>query len=66
MPSKFRSRWLGPFIVINVFPHGAIEIKSEATNKVFKVNGHCLKNFYEGAQENLVKEVQLQETLYHD
>ena len=66
MPGKLRSRWLGPFIVINVFPHGAVEINSEATNKVFKVNSHRLKNFYEGAQENLVEEVQLQEALYHD
>ena len=66
MPGKLRSRWLGPFIVINVFPHGAVEIKSEATNKVFKVNGHRLKFFYEGAQENLVDEVQLQDALYHD
>ena len=66
MPGKLRSRWLGPFIVINVFPHGAVEIKSEATNKVFKVNGHRLKNFYEGAQENLVEEVQLQAAIYHD
>ena len=59
MPGKLRSRCLGPFIVVNVFPHGAVEIKSEATNKVFKVNGHRLKIFYEGAQENLVEEVQL-------
>ena len=66
MPGKLRSRWDGPFVVTNIFPHGAVEIKSEATNKVFKVNGHRLKNFYEGAQENLVEEVQLQDALYHD
>ncbi|XP_024986582.1 uncharacterized protein LOC112521825 [Cynara cardunculus var. scolymus] len=45
---KLRSRWVGPFIVTNVFNHGAIEIKSEKTGKVFKVNGHRLKPFYEG------------------
>ena len=39
-PGKLRSRWVGPFIVTNGFPHGAIEIKSLQTNKDFKVNGH--------------------------
>ncbi|KAJ9551053.1 hypothetical protein OSB04_015098 [Centaurea solstitialis] len=47
-PGKLRSRWVGPFIVTNVFSHGAIEIKSEKTGKVLKVNGHRLKPFYEG------------------
>ncbi|KAJ9556479.1 hypothetical protein OSB04_011093 [Centaurea solstitialis] len=47
-PGKLRSRWVGPFIVTNVFSHGAIEIKSEKTGKVLKVDGHRLKPFYEG------------------
>ena len=46
-PSKLRSRWVGPFIVTNVFPHGAIQIKSLQTNKDFKANGHRLKPYYE-------------------
>ena len=41
---------MGPFVVTNVFDHGAIEIKSEQTWKTFKVNGHRLKPFYEGFQ----------------
>ncbi|XP_045797480.1 uncharacterized protein LOC123891616 [Trifolium pratense] len=28
MVGKFRSKWIGPFVVTNVFPSGAIEIKS--------------------------------------
>ncbi|XP_023748119.1 uncharacterized protein LOC111896346 [Lactuca sativa] len=40
----------GPFVVTNVFDHGAIEIKSEQTGKIFKVNGHRLKPFYDGFQ----------------
>eukprot|EP00257_Ricinus_communis_P016573 XP_015574781.1 uncharacterized protein LOC107261261 [Ricinus communis] len=28
MPGKFHSRWIGPFVVTNVFPYGAVEIKS--------------------------------------
>ena len=26
-PCKLRSRWIGPFVVTNVFTHGAVEIK---------------------------------------
>ncbi|KAH9726990.1 hypothetical protein KPL70_008483 [Citrus sinensis] len=48
-PGKLRSRWVGPFIVTNVFPHGAVEIRSPISNKAFKVNGHHLKPFYEAA-----------------
>jgi len=43
-----RSRWLGPFEVTHVHPYGAVEIRSLDTNKIFKVNGHRLKHFYEG------------------
>ncbi|KAK9911903.1 hypothetical protein M0R45_035783 [Rubus argutus] len=46
-PGKLRSRWVGPFVITNVYPHGAVEIHSEKTDKVFKVNGHRLKPFYE-------------------
>jgi len=49
-PGKLRSRWVGPFVVTNVFSHGAVEIQSLKTNKVFKVNGHRLKPYYEGFQ----------------
>ncbi|XP_048235716.1 uncharacterized protein LOC125371222 [Ricinus communis] len=48
MLGKFCSRWLGPFAVTNVFPYGAVEIKSLDLNKIFKVNGHRLKIFQEG------------------
>jgi hypothetical protein len=64
MPGKLRSRWICPFVVVNVFHHGVVEIKSEVTNKAFKVNGHHLKHFYEGAQEDLVEEIHLQEAIY--
>ena len=45
----------------NVFPHGAIEIKSLQTNKDFKVNGHRLKSYYDSFQEHIVEEVELNE-----
>ena len=45
MGGKLRSKWIDPFVVTNVFPYGAVEIKSESTDKRFKVNGHRLKSF---------------------
>ncbi|XP_021743881.1 uncharacterized protein LOC110709936 [Chenopodium quinoa] len=33
-PGKLRSRWEGPFQVVNVYPHGAVEIQSLETDKV--------------------------------
>ncbi|KAJ9152455.1 hypothetical protein P3X46_026020, partial [Hevea brasiliensis] len=59
MSGKLHSRWIGPFVVTNVFPYGAVEIQSLGTNKVFNVNGHRLKPFYEGFQEHTVEELKL-------
>ncbi|XP_073153768.1 uncharacterized protein [Henckelia pumila] len=52
-PSKLRSCWNGPFVITNVFPHGAVEIQSLDTFKIFKVNGHRLKHYFEGVQANV-------------
>ena len=60
-PGKLRSRWVGPFIVTNVFTHGAVEIKSEKTGKEFKVNGHRLKPYYESLVGHTLEEIPLQE-----
>ncbi|XP_073153607.1 uncharacterized protein [Henckelia pumila] len=51
-PGKLRSKWIGLFVIINVLPHGAIEIQSLETSKIFKVNGQRLKHYFEGIQEN--------------
>ena len=63
-PGKLRSRWLGPFEVTNVFPHGAVEIKSLETQKRFKVNGHRLKPFFEAAQLHKVEQTKLEDPIY--
>ncbi|XP_044510154.1 uncharacterized protein LOC123228765 [Mangifera indica] len=65
-PGKLRSRWIGPFVVTNVFPHGAVEIQSLTTSKVFKVNGHRLKMFYEGVPTENVGEVEVKDPMYMD
>jgi len=44
-PGKLRSRWTGPFVIVRVFPYGAVEIKDPTNDQVYKVNGHRLKHF---------------------
>ena len=65
-PGKLRSRWVGPFIVTNIFRHGAVEIRSPTSDKVFKVNGNRLKPFYEGFSVNIVEELALENPIYGD
>ena len=64
MPGKLRSRWMGPFVITNVFPFGVVEIKNEETNKAFKVNGHRLKHFYDGFQEQTIEKMALHDATY--
>lgn len=47
MPSKLRSNWSGPYEVVQVFDHGAVELK-EDDGRLFKVNGHRLKLYLGG------------------
>ena len=63
-PGKLRFRWIGQFIVVKVFPHGAVEIQSEETSKIFKVNGQRLKPYYEGFQPKDVEEQSLEDPVY--
>ncbi|KAJ8751344.1 hypothetical protein K2173_016533 [Erythroxylum novogranatense] len=51
---KLRSKWIGPFVVTKIYPYGAVDIQSMETGKIFKVNGHRLKPFYEGFQPKSV------------
>jgi len=59
-------RWIGPFVVSNIFPYGAVEITSLETNKVLKVNGHRLKPFYEGWTVELTASMELAEPIYEE
>ncbi|XP_074299456.1 uncharacterized protein LOC141630562 [Silene latifolia] len=65
-PGKLKSRWVGPFLVTKVFPHGAVEIQSLETGKFLKVNGQRLKLYYDGFQMEGVKTILLSETIYED
>ena len=53
-----------PFVITNVFNHGAVEIKSPRTWKVFKVNRHWIKPFYEGFEVQNIELVDLEDPSY--
>ena len=65
-PGTLCSHWIGPFVVSNVFPYGAVQITSLETNKVLKVNGHRLKPFYESWTVELTASVELAEPIYEE
>lgn len=44
-PCKLKSRWLGPFCEVQVFPTGVVEIESEDGTNKFRVNGQQLKYY---------------------
>ncbi|XP_065882260.1 uncharacterized protein [Euphorbia lathyris] len=46
-PGKLKSRWSGPYTVINVHPSGACEIQGP-DNATLRVNGHRLKIYRSG------------------
>ncbi|XP_062118892.1 uncharacterized protein LOC133832586 [Humulus lupulus] len=37
-PGKLKSRWSGPFTVVQVFPYGSVEVQGNSSDS-FKVNG---------------------------
>ncbi|XP_074363000.1 uncharacterized protein LOC141714256 [Apium graveolens] len=61
-PGKLKSRWLGPFFVKTVFPHGALEIFDKHPGQAFKVNGQRLKHYYEDTVNREVVNVVLATT----
>ncbi|KAM1226922.1 hypothetical protein ACFX2J_006200 [Malus domestica] len=54
-PGKLKSRWNGPYRVVLVHLHGAVDIQNMQTGFVFKVNGHCLK-LYKKSPYDLAKD----------
>ena len=58
-PGKLRSKWIGPFVIAKVFPHGAVQVQSLKTGQEFKVNGHRLKSYHELFKEHVVEEIPL-------
>ncbi|XP_062118685.1 uncharacterized protein LOC133832342 [Humulus lupulus] len=47
-PGKLKSRWSGPFTVMEVYPFGAVLVKDEKSGREFTVNGQRLKRYLGG------------------
>ena len=46
-PGKLKSRWSGPFTVVQVLDRGVVELENDEGRK-FKVNGQQLKHYWSG------------------
>ena len=61
-PGKLRSRWYGPYRILQVFPYGAVELLNEKNGDTFKVNGHRVKPYLQGVDEvRILEQVTLTE-----
>ena len=49
-PGKLKSKWTGPYLVTQLFPHGSVELETKEGVR-FKVNGQRIK-FYLGHVES--------------
>ncbi|XP_062075765.1 uncharacterized protein LOC133779882 [Humulus lupulus] len=47
-PGKLKSRWSGPFTVMEVYPFGAVLIREDQSGREFTVNGQRLKHYWGG------------------
>ncbi|XP_028088260.1 uncharacterized protein LOC114288845 [Camellia sinensis] len=62
---KLRSQWDGPYKVIEVFLHGAVEIKNPQDGTTFKVNGQRLKHYVDGIERGeMIEVVHLTDPIY--
>ena len=44
-PGKLKSKWTGPYLVTQLFPHGAVELETNEGVR-FKVNGQRIKIYF--------------------
>ena len=45
LPGKLKSKWACPYLIIQVFPHGAVELKTKEGVRC-KVNGERIKLYF--------------------
>ena len=60
-PGKLRSRWIGPFELVEVLNHGAVTLKNLKDGSTFKVNGHRVKPYLDGTAKDAFEEVKFLE-----
>ena len=63
-PGKLKSRWTGPFKVIKVYPHGAVDLVNQK-GEIFKVNGQRLKPYFIGDEIDLNRSISLSTTKWN-
>ncbi|XP_059446558.1 uncharacterized protein LOC132178121 [Corylus avellana] len=63
-PGKLKSRWSGPCIITQIFPHGELEVHNPKSNRIFKVNGHRVKPYLEVKLVPRDEDLALQSTPY--
>ncbi|CAN6581107.1 unnamed protein product [Malus baccata var. baccata] len=62
-PGKLKSHWNGPYRVVQVHLHGAMDIQNMQIGFVFKVNGHRLKLYKESPYDLAKDSITLKEPL---
>ena len=61
-PGKLRTRWSGPVEILNVYPHGAVELINPQSQETFKVNGQRVKPYFETISEvKVIEDLMLQD-----
>ena len=48
-PRKLKSKWTGPYMVTQLFPHGAVELETKEGVR-FEVNGQRIKIYFGHAE----------------
>ena len=51
-PSKLKSKWDGPMIVIESYDNGVVLVENDKNKTQFKVNGQRLKPYIEFENQN--------------
>ncbi|KAM6586834.1 hypothetical protein CsatA_009469 [Cannabis sativa] len=52
---KLKSRWSGPFTVMEVYPFGTVVVKDEKSGREFKVNGQRLEHYWAEEMKKVVE-----------
>ena len=45
LPGKLKSKWTGPYLITQIFPHGAVELKAKEEVR-FKKNRDRIKLYF--------------------
>ena len=49
LPGRLKSKWTGPYLITQLFPHGAVELETKEGVR-FKVNGERIKIYFGHAE----------------